>query len=55
MYAECQRLICEEGGAIIPMFIDHIEAGTTRVQGWKPSAIFELMGLRIGEKVWLSS
>jgi peptide/nickel transport system substrate-binding protein len=55
MYAECQRLICEEGGAIIPMFIDHIEAGSTRVQGWKPSAIFDLMGLRIGEKVWLSA
>ncbi len=55
MYAECQRLICEEGGAVIPMFIDHVEAGTTRVQGWKPSAAFGLMGMRIGEKVWLSS
>jgi peptide/nickel transport system substrate-binding protein len=54
LYAECQRMICEEGGAIIPMFIDHIEAGSKHVQGWKPSAIFDLMNQRIGEKVWLS-
>jgi peptide/nickel transport system substrate-binding protein len=54
LYGECQRMICEEGGAIIPMFVDHIEAGSTRVQGWKPSAIFDLMNQRIGEKVWLS-
>jgi peptide/nickel transport system substrate-binding protein len=55
LFGECQRMICEDGGAMIPMFIDHIEAGLTRVRGWKPSAIFDLMGLRIGEKVWLQS
>ncbi|MEA3151742.1 MAG: peptide/nickel transport system substrate-binding protein, partial [Gammaproteobacteria bacterium] len=54
LYGECQRMIAQEGGAIIPMFIDHIEAGSTRVRGWTPSAIFDLMGQRIGEKVWLS-
>ena len=48
-------MICEEGGAIIPMFIDHIEAGSTRVMGWKPSGIYDFMGQRIGEKVWLPS
>jgi len=55
LYGQCQRMIAEQGGAIIPMFIDHIEAGSTRVQGWQPSAIFDLMGQRIGEKVWLRS
>ncbi len=55
LFGECQRMICEDGGALIPMFIDHVEAGSTRVRGWKPSAIFDLMGLRIGEKVWLQS
>jgi peptide/nickel transport system substrate-binding protein len=53
LYAQCQRMICEDGGAIIPMFMDHIEAGSQRIKGWKPSAIFDLMGQRIGEKVWL--
>ncbi len=55
LYSRCQRMICEEGGAIIPMFMDHIEAGSRRVQGWRPSAIYDMMGQRIGEKVWLRS
>jgi len=55
LYGECQRMISADGGAIIPMFIDHIEAGSTHVQGWTPSALFDLMGQRIGEKVWLQS
>jgi peptide/nickel transport system substrate-binding protein len=55
LYGECQRMISAEGGAIIPLFIDHIEAGSTRVRGWKASAIFDLMGQRIGEKVWLTT
>jgi peptide/nickel transport system substrate-binding protein len=55
LYGECQRMICEEGGALIPMFIDHIEAGSRRVQGWKPSAVYDLMGQRIGERVWLQT
>jgi peptide/nickel transport system substrate-binding protein len=55
LYGACQRMIAEEGGALIPMFMDHIEAGSQRVQGWRPSAIFDLMGQRIGEKVWLKS
>ena len=55
LFGECQRMIYEDGGALIPMFIDHIEAGSTKVRGWKPSAVFDLMGMRIGEKVWLQS
>ena len=53
LYGECQRMIWEEGGALIPMFMDHVEAGSSRVQGWKPAPIYDLMGARIGEKVWL--
>jgi peptide/nickel transport system substrate-binding protein len=55
LYGECQRMIHDDAGALIPMFMDHIEAGTSKVQGWKPSAIFDFMGQRIGEKVWLAS
>jgi peptide/nickel transport system substrate-binding protein len=55
LYGACQRMISEEAGALIPMFMDHIEAGSQRVQGWRPSAIFDMMGQRIGEKVWLKS
>ena len=55
LYGACQQMIADDGGALIPMFMDHIEAGSQRVQGWRPSAIFDLMGQRIGEKVWLQS
>ncbi len=53
LYGECQRMISEDCGAIIPMFMDHVCAGTQRVKGWKPSVSLDLMGQRIGEKVWL--
>ncbi|MQT11802.1 ABC transporter substrate-binding protein [Segnochrobactrum spirostomi] len=55
LYGECQKMIWEDGGALIPMFIDYIEAGTTKVQGWKPHPMFDFMGQRIGEKVWMPS
>jgi peptide/nickel transport system substrate-binding protein len=45
-------MICDDGGALIPLFMDHIEAGSGQVRGWKPSAIYDLMGQRIGERVW---
>jgi peptide/nickel transport system substrate-binding protein len=54
LYGVCQRMICDDGGALIPVFMDHIEAGSDRVRGWKPSALYGLMGQRIGEKVWFA-
>jgi peptide/nickel transport system substrate-binding protein len=54
LYGACQRLICDDGGAVIPVFMDHIEAGSDRVRGWKPSALYGLMGQRIGERVWFA-
>lgn len=53
LYGECQQMINEDCGAVIPMFMDHVSAGTQRVQGWKSSKSYDLMGQRIGEKVWL--
>jgi len=46
-------MIREDCGAVIPMFVDHVSAGTQRVKGWEPSVSLDLMGQRIGEKVWL--
>jgi len=54
LYGVCQHMICDDGGALIPLFMDHIEAGSDKVRGWKPSAIYDLMGQRIGERVWLA-
>lgn len=54
MYGQMQAMISETGGALIPIFIDYLEAGSNRVQGMKPNPLFDFMGQRIGEKVWLS-
>ena len=55
MYFDLQKMISEDGGAVIPMFIDYLEAGTARVRGMGPHPLFDLMGQRIGEKVWLAA
>jgi peptide/nickel transport system substrate-binding protein len=52
MYGQMQGMISSTGGALIPMFIDYLEAGSNKVQGMKPNAYFDFMGQRIGEKVW---
>lgn len=54
MYGQMQTMIAETGGALIPIFIDYLEAGSNKVQGMKPNPMFDFMGQRIGEKVWLS-
>lgn len=54
MYGQMQGMISSTGGALIPMFIDYLEAGSNKVQGMKPNPLFDFMGQRIGEKVWLS-
>ncbi|RJF94753.1 ABC transporter substrate-binding protein [Oleomonas cavernae] len=55
MYGEMQRLVSDDGGALIPMFIDYLEAGTARVKGMGPHPMFDFMGQRIGEKVWIEA
>jgi peptide/nickel transport system substrate-binding protein len=53
MYGQMQGMISSTGGALIPMFIDYLEAGSNKVHGMKPNPMFDFMGQRIGEKVWL--
>ncbi len=52
-YAELQRLLSDEGGAIIPVFIDFLEAGSNKVKGMGPHPGFDFMGYRLPERVWL--
>ncbi len=55
IYWECQALIHEDGGAMIPMFGDYLDAVSKDVKGVKPHAMFNLMGARMAEKVWLDA
>ncbi|MCB8881607.1 ABC transporter substrate-binding protein [Acidisoma cellulosilytica] len=54
MYGQMQGMISSTGGALIPIFIDYLEAGSNKVHGMKPNPMFDFMGQRIGEKVWMS-
>ena len=36
MYFDLQKMISDDGGAVIPMFIDYLEAGAARVKGMAP-------------------
>jgi peptide/nickel transport system substrate-binding protein len=55
MYHDLQQMIVEDGGVIIPMFNNFIDAGHASVKGFTPSPAFEMGGLRMAEQVWLES
>ncbi|MDY0882936.1 ABC transporter substrate-binding protein [Dongia soli] len=52
---EAQRLLHEEGGAIIPIFQDELEAHGNQVKGYRVGGIDSLFNGRIAEYVWLDS
>jgi peptide/nickel transport system substrate-binding protein len=54
LYWEMQKMIHEDGGNLIPMFADFIDAASTKVHGFKPSPVFDFAGGRISELVWLA-
>jgi peptide/nickel transport system substrate-binding protein len=53
MYATLQQMISDEGGAMIPMFGDYLDAVSTKLKGVTPHPMFNLMGARMAERVWL--
>jgi peptide/nickel transport system substrate-binding protein len=55
LYWEMQRMVHEDNGNIIPMFGDFIDARREEVQGFEPSPVNGLSGLRVLEKVWLAA
>jgi peptide/nickel transport system substrate-binding protein len=54
LYWEMQKMIHDDGGNLIPMFADYIDAASTKVRGFTPSPVFDLAGGRISEVVWLA-
>ncbi len=52
---EAQRLLHEEGGAIVPIFQDELEAHGEQVKGYRVGGIDSLFNGRIAEYVWLDS
>lgn len=54
MYHDLQLMIVDDGGELIPMFNNLIDAAAGTVQGFEPSPLVEMGGLRAPERVWLA-
>lgn len=52
MYVEMQGLVRDEGGVIIPMFANHVEAVGKKVKFKNIAGNWETDGLRCAERWW---
>ena len=55
LYGEAQRIISEEGGTGIPVFIDYQDGYSSRVKGLEPHPAFPLSGARFSDRVWIET
>jgi peptide/nickel transport system substrate-binding protein len=53
MIKDLQKMVHEDGGAIIPAFKDWVDATATKVKGYLPHAMFDLCNGRAAEKCWI--
>lgn len=53
MYADMQTLVHEHSGIGIPLFLNLIDAHTTKLKGLAPVPLGSLMGYGFADKVWL--
>ena len=54
MYSELANILRDEGGLILPMFNNFIDAHRDTVQGWVRDPNHETSNLRAAIRVWLS-
>lgn len=52
---EMQRMLHDDGGALIPVFSDFLDGYSVKVKGQSPHTMFDLCNSRVCEKVWLES
>ena len=55
MYFEMQKIVRDEGGMIVPMFTNYVEAATTKLKFNNISGLFDLDGCRLAERWWFES
>jgi peptide/nickel transport system substrate-binding protein len=55
MYGEMQQLARDDGGTIIPVFADFIDARSQKLKGFEPNPTRELDGYRIVERAWFEA
>jgi peptide/nickel transport system substrate-binding protein len=52
MYREMQKIVRDEGGSVIPVYGNYVDAANSRVKLDKLAANFEMDGLRAPERWW---
>ncbi|EIC85062.1 ABC transporter substrate-binding protein [Serratia sp. M24T3] len=55
IYGELQSIVRDDGGAMIPLFGDYLDASNKKVGGFLPHPMFNFMGGRLAERVWLEA
>lgn len=55
MYHEMQRMIAEDAGTVIPVFMGGMDATTSKLNGLRPNPLGGSMGYAFAEYVWLAS
>ncbi len=55
LYAECQKIVRDEGGVVVPMFANWIEAATHKIIYQNPAGNWEMDGQRAAERWWFES
>ena len=55
MYSEMAHIVRDEGGLILPMFNDFVEAVRDEVGGWDADPNGELMNGRALQRCWLKA
>lgn len=54
MYAEMQRILRDDGGAVIPMFASDLLAASDKLQHDKVALNYEIDGCRLAERWWFA-
>jgi len=55
LYGACQKIVRDEGGVVIPMFANWIEAATHKIIYQNPAGNWEMDGQRAAERWWFES
>lgn len=55
MYGEMQGIIRDEGGTIIPVLVDYVDAASKRVKFAQLANSYEMDGMRFAERWWFES
>jgi peptide/nickel transport system substrate-binding protein len=55
MYLECQRIVRDEGGVVIPVFANYIQAAHNNVRYQDIAGNWDMDGARAAERWWFES